>query len=152
MTRLQPISFLELLKRIESEVGRVPSERYGPRAVDLDILLWNDNILNIKQGPVAGEVHDLIVPHARLHEREFALRPLNEFVVLDILIFKAHHLQHHTRCSSSYIASYSAGYVAGASRTEPFNSTESSPFPCAVSGCSWHVLATGTPHVCHGYT
>ncbi len=60
---------LRLLLHIEKDLGRVRSERHGPRTVDLDLLLY------------ATEVHDqpwLIVPHALMHERSFVLEPLNE--------------------------------------------------------------------------
>lgn len=58
------------LKRIEAELGRSPGARYGPRVIDLDLLMYGDG----------REEHDsdVIVPHARLAERRFALAPLAE--------------------------------------------------------------------------
>ncbi|HEU4581714.1 MAG TPA: 2-amino-4-hydroxy-6-hydroxymethyldihydropteridine diphosphokinase [Polyangiaceae bacterium] len=62
-----PRSLLERLRAVEAGAGRVRRERWGPRPLDLDIL-W-------ASGVVVNEP-DLIVPHARLRERAFALRPL----------------------------------------------------------------------------
>jgi len=61
-------------------VGRVPFIRNGPRVIDLDIIFYDSEIIDTRQNPsdfdkVEGE---LIVPHPRLQEREFVLRPLNE--------------------------------------------------------------------------
>ena len=63
-----PIALLDQLQRVETELGRVRNERNGPRTVDLDIL-WIE-------GGGAVQEDRLIVPHPRLLEREFALRPL----------------------------------------------------------------------------
>lgn len=60
-------SLLERLQAVEAVAGRVRRERWGPRSLDLDIL-WVSGI-------VVNEP-DLIVPHPRLRERAFALRPL----------------------------------------------------------------------------
>lgn len=68
-TELNPAELLKYLKRIETKIGRRASFRYGPRAIDLDILFYNELILN-----VAG----LIIPHPRLAERAFVLVPLAE--------------------------------------------------------------------------
>lgn len=67
-TALEPLELLERLKRLETEVfHRVPSERWGARSMDLDILLYGDLV-------VASEV--LTIPHQRLAERRFVLQPL----------------------------------------------------------------------------
>lgn len=66
-TRLAPLDLLRALKRMEAELGRVASVRYGPRLIDLDILLYDDVVMDDP---------DLILPHPRLHERRFALVPL----------------------------------------------------------------------------
>jgi len=68
-TTLAPLALLHALKRIERELGRAPTVRYGPRAIDLDILLYDDLILS-------GD--ELTIPHPRLAERAFALVPLAE--------------------------------------------------------------------------
>ena len=68
-TSLPPRMLLELLLRIEQCLGRVREERWGPRTVDLDLLVYGD---------VTVEEPGLRVPHPRLHERRFALEPLAE--------------------------------------------------------------------------
>lgn len=68
-TALAPYDLLAALKALEAELGRVASPRWGPRAIDLDILDY------------AGVCLDdsvLTIPHARLLERAFALVPLAE--------------------------------------------------------------------------
>ena len=70
-TRLSPEDLLTEVKRIEQELGRVESFRNGPRAADLDILFYDD---------VEMKTEALEIPHPRIQEREFVLRPLCEFV------------------------------------------------------------------------
>jgi 2-amino-4-hydroxy-6-hydroxymethyldihydropteridine diphosphokinase len=66
-TRLEPAALLAYLKRIEQELGRAPTVRWGPRLIDMDILFYGDLILNTP---------GLVIPHPRLHERAFVLVPL----------------------------------------------------------------------------
>lgn len=66
-TTLAPEDLLNLLKDIESRVGRTEVTRWGPRIVDLDILLYNSCVIDSR---------NLQIPHPHLHDREFALRPL----------------------------------------------------------------------------
>jgi 2-amino-4-hydroxy-6-hydroxymethyldihydropteridine diphosphokinase len=68
-TSLSPRELLDRLLEIEQALGRVRDERWGPRLVDLDLLVFGDR-----------EVDEpgLTVPHPRLHERRFALEPLAE--------------------------------------------------------------------------
>ncbi len=66
-TTLPPRDLLAHLKAIEAALGRAPTFRYGPRCIDIDILLYGDLIL---------ESPDLTIPHPRLHERAFVLLPL----------------------------------------------------------------------------
>jgi len=69
-TELDPFVLLEALHAIEQKQGRVRStERWGPRTLDLDLLLYGDEIINSEQ---------LTVPHRGLHERSFVLYPLHE--------------------------------------------------------------------------
>ena len=70
-TALDPYLLLQRAKEVEEELGRQPGPRYGPRPIDLDILLYGDQSLD---GP------ELQVPHPRLHLRAFALVPLAELV------------------------------------------------------------------------
>jgi len=66
---LPPLELLRALKGIELELGRVPRERWGPREIDLDLLLYGD---------VAMSSDELELPHPRLTERDFVLQPLAE--------------------------------------------------------------------------
>jgi 2-amino-4-hydroxy-6-hydroxymethyldihydropteridine diphosphokinase len=66
-TLLPPRDLLDALLAIEADSGRVRARRWGPRVLDLDLLLYADRV--IKQ---AG----LVVPHPHLHERAFVLLPL----------------------------------------------------------------------------
>jgi 2-amino-4-hydroxy-6-hydroxymethyldihydropteridine diphosphokinase len=69
-TGLEPESLLRFLKSLEHEIGRRPgAPTGGPRPIDLDILLYEDRVL---------ESEDLTIPHARLAERAFVLVPLAE--------------------------------------------------------------------------
>ncbi|KAF8724376.1 hypothetical protein HU200_021408 [Digitaria exilis] len=66
-TRLGPHELLNKLKEIEKDIGRTSGIRYGPRPIDLDILLYGNSQINTET---------LIVPHERIHERPFVLAPL----------------------------------------------------------------------------
>jgi 2-amino-4-hydroxy-6-hydroxymethyldihydropteridine diphosphokinase len=70
-TELAPRELLDLLLAVERELGRVRegSPRFGPRTIDLDLLLYGDEAI---------EEPGLTVPHPRLHERVFVLEPLAE--------------------------------------------------------------------------
>ena len=67
LTRLAPHALLDELLRIEHDAGRVRAERWGPRTLDVDLL--------VVEGETVAEP-DLQVPHPRLHERLFVLVPL----------------------------------------------------------------------------
>jgi 2-amino-4-hydroxy-6-hydroxymethyldihydropteridine diphosphokinase len=66
---LEPRELLQMLLDVEQSLGRIRRERNGPRTIDLDLLLFDDLI---RQDP------DLTIPHPRMHDREFVLRPLSE--------------------------------------------------------------------------
>lgn len=67
-TGLEPLELLDALKRIEKEVfRRVPSGHWGPRSMDLDILLYGELVFSSER---------LTIPHPRLAERRFVLQPL----------------------------------------------------------------------------
>jgi 2-amino-4-hydroxy-6-hydroxymethyldihydropteridine diphosphokinase len=71
-TSLSPLELLALLRRLETEAGRERlGERYGPRPLDLDILLYGDLEIDIP---------GLVIPHPRLAERRFVLAPLADLV------------------------------------------------------------------------
>ncbi len=69
LTRLQADQLLELLKDAEAQLGRKPTSRFGPRLIDLDILLYDDE---------EWRSETLTIPHPRMAEREFVIRPLLE--------------------------------------------------------------------------
>jgi 2-amino-4-hydroxy-6-hydroxymethyldihydropteridine diphosphokinase len=68
-TSLSARELLDALLRVEQELGRVRGERWGPRTIDLDLLVYGDDVV---------DEPGLRVPHPRLHERRFALEPLAE--------------------------------------------------------------------------
>ena len=68
-TELGPHELLAALKTIEMQMGRRAEVRFGPRPIDLDILLYAD---------LAIATPELTIPHPRMHERAFVLRPLAE--------------------------------------------------------------------------
>jgi 2-amino-4-hydroxy-6-hydroxymethyldihydropteridine diphosphokinase len=68
-TDLEPRRLLDVMLDVESRMGRVRRERWGPRTIDLDLLLHGDS---------AVDEPGLTVPHPRLTERRFALEPLLE--------------------------------------------------------------------------
>jgi 2-amino-4-hydroxy-6-hydroxymethyldihydropteridine diphosphokinase len=68
-TDLDPRVLLAAVKRVESVVGRTPSYRWGPREIDVDILIYEGE--KISQD-------DLVIPHPRMRERLFVLMPLRE--------------------------------------------------------------------------
>ncbi len=70
-TSLEPGELLRECKRIEREAGRTVGERWGPRVLDIDILLYDNLVLDSP---------DLIIPHPRMWERQFVLRPLSELL------------------------------------------------------------------------
>ncbi|MFS0562856.1 2-amino-4-hydroxy-6-hydroxymethyldihydropteridine diphosphokinase [Terribacillus sp. 179-K 1B1 HS] len=68
-TSLGPMELLHICQNIEQELGRERVIRWGPRTVDLDILLYSTENMNVEE---------LILPHPRMHERAFVLVPLVE--------------------------------------------------------------------------
>jgi 2-amino-4-hydroxy-6-hydroxymethyldihydropteridine diphosphokinase len=66
-TDLGPRELLERLLTVEQRLGRVRGERWGPRTIDLDLLVYGNQVV---------DEPGLTVPHPRLHERRFALEPL----------------------------------------------------------------------------
>jgi 2-amino-4-hydroxy-6-hydroxymethyldihydropteridine diphosphokinase len=68
-TTLEPTALLRALLAIEQAHGRTRAERNAPRTLDLDLLLYDERVLDTPQ---------LVPPHPRLHERAFVLVPLAE--------------------------------------------------------------------------
>ncbi len=68
-TGFTPEETLQFALDIEEELGRVRVEKWGERLIDIDIIFFNDEII---------ETSDLCIPHKHMHERNFVLEPLNE--------------------------------------------------------------------------
>lgn len=68
-THLEPLALLDELQSIENDLGRHKVIDKGPRNIDLDVLLYGDEVVDHPR---------LKIPHALMHEREFVLRPLAE--------------------------------------------------------------------------
>ncbi len=66
-TDLAPEELLTFVKNLEVALGRQPAERWGPRLIDIDILFYANQLI---------ETENMIIPHPRLAERAFVLRPL----------------------------------------------------------------------------
>ena len=70
-TEHQPLALLRILKNLESELGRRESVRWGPRCIDLDILLYDD---------LRFESAELTIPHKDMHNRDFVTIPLRQLL------------------------------------------------------------------------
>jgi 2-amino-4-hydroxy-6-hydroxymethyldihydropteridine diphosphokinase len=68
-TELTPHELLKVLHEVEDGMGRVRGQKWGPRVIDLDILLYGQEVI---------QEEDLVIPHPLLHKRRFALGPLCE--------------------------------------------------------------------------
>ncbi|MEA3335908.1 MAG: GTP cyclohydrolase MptA [Chloroflexota bacterium] len=75
VTELSPEKLLQFIKQVEQRMGRLSSFRYGPRLIDIDILLYDDLILDTPA---------LTIPHPKMNERAFVLVPLSE-IAPDVL-------------------------------------------------------------------
>jgi len=81
-TELLPIELLKKLKLIEKTLGRIKTVVNGPRTIDLDILLYDD---------IQVQSKELTIPHPRMFERDFVLKPLMEIAPEIMGISNAHH-------------------------------------------------------------
>ena len=68
-TMLRPRVLMNAMQRAEDEMGRIRGEKWGPRVIDIDILLY---------GQIVIEEEGLVIPHPEFHKRRFVLVPLNE--------------------------------------------------------------------------
>jgi len=68
-TALEPLDLLHALRQLEIELGRIPTYRWGPRVIDMDILLFGERIVDLPE---------LKIPHPHYREREFVMQPLRE--------------------------------------------------------------------------
>lgn len=93
-TDLEPEALLDALQTIEQVQGRVRDERWGPRTLDLDILLYGDELIRSDR---------LTVPHPGLHEREFVLYPLYELAPGLVIPGRGELLNLYRRCEPNGI-------------------------------------------------
>lgn len=70
-TTISAKDLLNYFKKIEQELGRTETFKWGPRVIDIDILTYGEQTINEP---------DLIIPHPRMQEREFVQKPLNEIM------------------------------------------------------------------------
>ena len=70
-TKLTPHFLLEKCLSIENEIGRVRKEKWGPRLIDIDILYYNDLVI---------DEENLKIPHPFINERDFVLKPFKEII------------------------------------------------------------------------
>ncbi len=68
-TNLSPFSLLNETQKIEKKIGKKKMSRWGPRKIDIDIIFYEDFVINTKK---------LIIPHPMMHLRNFVLVPMNE--------------------------------------------------------------------------
>ena len=73
-TEKSPEEVHSILKSIEESLGKAPPYRFGPRTIDLDLLLYGDLSQPATINP------QLVLPHPRMHERRFVLEPLYELI------------------------------------------------------------------------
>jgi len=78
ITNLTPNKLLEVCLNVENQMGRVRQRRWGPRNIDIDILIYDDRVIMEEA---------LCIPHPRLHERSFVLVPLQE-IAGDVPIYQ----------------------------------------------------------------
>ncbi len=76
----QPQELMERLLNIEKAMGRIRRIKWGPRNIDIDILFAGDLVLDSRITPLEKSSPEVIIPHPDLHNREFALRLLNELI------------------------------------------------------------------------
>lgn len=68
-TMLNPHALMHAMQGVEDKMGRIRDRKWGPRIIDIDILLYDQLVIDER---------DLTIPHAELHKRRFVLVPLNE--------------------------------------------------------------------------
>lgn len=68
-TAFEPLELLRYIKQVERKMGRIPTFRYGPRVIDIDILLFDETVFTTPE---------LTIPHPEMKNRAFVLTPLTE--------------------------------------------------------------------------
>ncbi|REK07514.1 MAG: 2-amino-4-hydroxy-6-hydroxymethyldihydropteridine diphosphokinase [Planctomycetota bacterium] len=97
-TTLSPQQLLELLLRVESDLGRQRAERWGPRAIDLDVLLYDEQVLHTP---------GLEIPHPRMTFRRFVLEPAAQIAadwVHPLTRWTIGRLLAHLQTAANYVA------------------------------------------------
>lgn len=97
-TSTQPMILLDRLKDIENKLGRLTTYRNGPRVIDLDILLYGNHCISNDR---------LTIPHPRMHERPFVLKPLcdiNPSLIIPQLLSSTTTTVDKSSSSSSYVS------------------------------------------------
>jgi 7,8-dihydro-6-hydroxymethylpterin-pyrophosphokinase len=82
-TSLRPMELLDRLQAIEQGHGRVKLIDKGPRNIDLDIAIFRNEVVDSER---------LTIPHMLMHEREFVLRPIMEYVLMESSLCVIHML------------------------------------------------------------
>ena len=74
-TAFEPLELLNSVKLIETRLGRRPGPIWGPRVIDIDLILWEDRVVTTP---------DLTIPHPHFTERAFVLTPMNDIAPLSV--------------------------------------------------------------------
>jgi 2-amino-4-hydroxy-6-hydroxymethyldihydropteridine diphosphokinase len=128
VTELPPRDLLRVLLEIEQQLGRVRRERFGPRTIDLDLLLYDQQIVN-EPG--------LEIPHPRMHERLFVLGPLAQ-IAPDVV----HPVLGQTIRALARQLSTVPGSIEGSAEVPATPVSARPPFPGELAGL--RVLITGS--------
>ena len=89
-TTLSPLELLEVLQKIEADFGRIRTERWGARTLDIDILLYEDRLV---------ELPTLTIPHIEMLHRQFVLEPANDIATDWVHPLTQQTIGEHFRCS-----------------------------------------------------
>ena len=105
-TQLAAEQVLDSLQAIERDAGRVRGRRWGPRTLDLDLLIHGDHVIDSPR---------LIVPHPRIAERDFVLVPLADLTGIDFVLPGTQVLGDAlARCQDNHLQRIAASLVPGA--------------------------------------
>ena len=69
-----------MLQKIEHVLGKATPFPFGPRTIDLDLLLYGNLVISSSSYKLQATSYELVIPHPRLHERRFVLEPLCELL------------------------------------------------------------------------